>query len=52
LNLDGSLWPSIEQAAPNVTKWRHEETLHYVERIEEFYSELSQTEGFEGFLGE
>ena len=52
LNLDGSLWPSIEQAAPNVTKWRHEETLHYVDRIEEFYSELSQTDGFEGFLGE
>jgi membrane-bound lytic murein transglycosylase MltF len=32
--LDPSLWPSIETVAPDVPKWRHEETLSYVERID------------------
>ena len=52
LNLDGSRWPSIQQAAPDVTKWRHEETLHYVDRIEDFYAGICQSEGFVNFLGE
>jgi len=32
--LDPSLWPSIQTVAPDVPKWRHEETLSYVERID------------------
>jgi membrane-bound lytic murein transglycosylase F len=33
--LDPLLWPSIETVAPDVPKWRHEETLTYVKRIEQ-----------------
>jgi hypothetical protein len=29
------LWPSIESVAPAVPKWRYEETLNYVKRIEQ-----------------
>jgi hypothetical protein len=32
--LDPAVWESIETVAPEVPKWRHEETLIYVERIE------------------
>jgi membrane-bound lytic murein transglycosylase F len=32
--LDPALWLSIETVAPEVQRWRHEETLAYVERIE------------------
>ena len=32
--LDPALWGSIQTVAPEVPKWRHEETLTYVERIE------------------
>ena len=32
--LDPQVWTSIETVAPDVPKWRHEETLTYVERIE------------------
>lgn len=32
--LDPSLWPSIQTVAPEVPKWRHEETLSYVEKID------------------
>lgn len=49
--LDDRLWPSIEIVAPKVPKWRHEETLRYVKKIEGFYSTLSQTRGFQDFLG-
>jgi membrane-bound lytic murein transglycosylase MltF len=52
LNLDETVWPSIEQAAPNVAKWRHQETLHYVDKVEALYAEICQSEGFVDFLGE
>ena len=32
--LDPVLWASIETVAPEVPKWRHEETLNYVDRIQ------------------
>ena len=32
--LDPVLWLSIRTVAPDVPRWRHEETLNYVERIE------------------
>jgi len=31
--LDGRIWPSIQNVAPDVPKWRHKETLDYVQRI-------------------
>jgi hypothetical protein len=31
--LDPVIWLSIETVAPDVPKWRHEETLAYVQRI-------------------
>jgi membrane-bound lytic murein transglycosylase MltF len=33
-SLDGRLWPSIRLVAPSVPRWRYNETLTYVERIE------------------
>ncbi len=33
-NLDPKLWANIRSVAPEVPRWRHEETLSYVERIE------------------
>jgi membrane-bound lytic murein transglycosylase F len=49
--LNETLWPSIRQVAPQVPRWRHQETLGYVGRIEDFYTKLSNTNnGFEGFL--
>jgi membrane-bound lytic murein transglycosylase F len=51
-NLNGREWPSIKTVAPRVTKWRHEETLTYVQRIEEFYNKLAGvTNGFLGIPG-
>ena len=32
--LDANIWPSIQTVAPAVPRWRHEETLSYVDRIE------------------
>lgn len=32
--LDPGVWPSIQSVAPEVPKWRHEETLTYVEKID------------------
>ena len=32
--LDPTIWINIETIAPNVPRWRHEETLAYVQRIE------------------
>ena len=32
--LDPAIWLSIRSVAPDVPRWRHEETLTYVERIE------------------
>src|SRR6185295_7757183 len=31
--LDPRLWPSIEAVAPNVPRWRYDETLGYVSRV-------------------
>jgi hypothetical protein len=31
--MDPLVWWSIEQVAPFVPKWRHEETLEYVQKI-------------------
>jgi soluble lytic murein transglycosylase-like protein len=33
--LDHRLWASIETVAPKVARWRHQETIEYVRRIEE-----------------
>lgn len=32
--LDPMMWPSIRIVAPEVPRWRHQETLGYIERIE------------------
>jgi membrane-bound lytic murein transglycosylase F len=32
--LDHRLWPSIESVAPRVRRWRHEETIGYVRKID------------------
>jgi membrane-bound lytic murein transglycosylase F len=34
--LDHREWPSIEAVAPRVPRWRHEETVSYVRRIQEY----------------
>ena len=39
-NLDHSLWSNIETVAPNVQRWRYEETLGYVRRITRYYEQL------------
>jgi len=41
-NLDHNTWDNIKQIAPEVTKWRHEETLNYVTKIDSFYIQLSK----------
>ncbi len=43
-SLDPAVWLSIRTVAPDVPKWRHEETLSYVERIEAFLG-LMDTDG-------
>jgi membrane-bound lytic murein transglycosylase F len=47
--LDGRTWPSIETVAPRVPRWRYDETLTYVKRIQDFYSKLAGVS--DGFLG-
>ena len=32
-SLDARLWPSIQNVAPDVPRWRHQETLDYIVRI-------------------
>jgi hypothetical protein len=32
--LNPILWPNIQIVTPDVPRWRHEETLTYVERIQ------------------
>lgn len=32
-SLDPKVWPSIRTVAPKVPRWRHKETLDYIERI-------------------
>ena len=41
-NLDSKQWKHIEEIAPSVPKWRHEETLNYVKRIKEYHEVLKK----------
>ena len=38
--LDPTIWTSVAQVAPTVKRWRHQETLGYVKKIEETYTAL------------
>ncbi|MCH8616683.1 transglycosylase SLT domain-containing protein [Sphingomonas sp. SM33] len=40
--LDPSIWPSIQSVAPNVPKWRHEETLNYVAKIDKHAASMDE----------
>ena len=40
--LDPAIWLSIKTVAPDVPRWRHEETLTYVERIEANLARMDQ----------
>jgi membrane-bound lytic murein transglycosylase F len=42
-SLDATRWTSIEQVAPNVTRWRYRETLGYVRKIQDNYFYLRTT---------
>jgi len=48
--LNSKTWNSVETVAPKVPRWRYEETLNYVRRIQSFYIDLSKRNGFEGLL--
>lgn len=48
--LDEQRWNNVEDHAHKVPRWRYEETLSYVRRIQEFYRVLSLRNGFDGFL--
>ena len=37
---DPRLWSSVEAVAPDVPRWRHDETLGYVRKIEEYRARL------------
>lgn len=37
---DATAWQSVTVVAPQVPKWRHAETLGYIERIEQFRAKL------------
>jgi len=39
--LDTRIWPSIEFVAPDVPRWRHEETITYVQRIMTFVERMN-----------
>lgn len=39
-NLDHAKWPSIEQVAPEIPRWRYQETLGYVRKIGTNYEVL------------
>jgi membrane-bound lytic murein transglycosylase F len=41
-NLDHNSWENIRQIAPEVPRWRHEETINYVSKIDSFYLQLSK----------
>ena len=49
--LDSKAWTNVEIVAPKVPRWRYEETLNYVRRIQSFYVDMSKRNGFESFLG-
>ena len=38
--LDHSAWESIERVAPSIPRWRYQETLGYVRKIEANYAKL------------
>jgi membrane-bound lytic murein transglycosylase F len=40
--LDPNVWPSIRSVAPEVPKWRHEETLTYVEKIDKHAANMDK----------
>ena len=40
--LDPGVWPSIQSVAPHVPKWRHEETLGYVEKIDKHAASMDE----------
>ena len=48
--LDEKQWPNVEDHAHKVPRWRYEETLNYVRKIQAFYQALSMRNGFESFL--
>ncbi|MFN8005843.1 MAG: transglycosylase SLT domain-containing protein [Terriglobia bacterium] len=48
--LNSKNWTNVELVAPKVPRWRYEETLNYVRRIQAFYSNLSFRSGFEAAL--
>ena len=48
--LDEQQWKHVENHAHKVPRWRYEETLNYVRRIQGFYETLSMRNGFHGFL--
>lgn len=39
--LDPRTWESVESVAPKVPRWRYEETLNYIRRIQSNYSSLA-----------
>ncbi len=39
-SLDHTAWENITVVAPEVPKWRHKETLGYVERIKKFHQKM------------
>ncbi|MBI5730866.1 MAG: transglycosylase SLT domain-containing protein [Ignavibacteriales bacterium] len=41
-NLDQNSWENIRQIAPEVPRWRHEETINYVSRIDSFHVMLTK----------
>jgi membrane-bound lytic murein transglycosylase MltF len=40
--LDGRDWESIKKIAPSVSRWRHEETLGYIKKIETLMGDATQ----------
>lgn len=38
--LDPTMWPSVEQVAPRVRRWKYRETLGYVRTIQENYDRI------------
>ena len=42
-SLDHTSWESIANVAKQVPRWRYEETLNYVERINNFHEKLKKT---------
>ena len=39
-SLDHRTWPAIERVAPKVRRWRHEETLGYLRRIDSLHARM------------